>query len=177
MAFTLTTDTITGESGLPETVIVVQDTNSNVNNEQPTAIAIDYSGYLARIANALETIATQLTPVTPEAQTETLADQFARLRYLGDPNAEEVDDDGNHGTGIRQSTPWSTIINALTFEGLIQEGKILGTVENEINDQTLQTFLDRIANRDNDQVVTQAEQRLNNLVSAFRSNSTFNNYK
>lgn len=177
MAYTLSTQNFTGESGVQETAIVVQDTNSNANNEQPTAVAIDYSSYLARIATALETIATQLTPVTEEAQTETFADQIARIRYLADPNAEEVDNDGNHGTGIRQSNPWSTIINALTFDGLIQEGKILGTVESEINDQTLQTFLDKINNRDNNQVVTQAEQRLDNLVSAFRSNATFNNYK
>ncbi len=132
---------------------------------------------LQSILTQQTTIATQLTPVTDEAQGEVLADQIARIRYLADPDATEADSDGNHGTGIRQSNPWSTVINALTFEGLIQEGNILGTVGSEINDQTLQTFLDRIANRNNDQVITQAEQRLDNLVSAFRSNSTFNNYK
>jgi hypothetical protein len=174
MAYTLTQDDEILDSGVSETVVVAQDSGGT---NDPVSIAIDYTGYLARIATALETIAEQLTPITQEAQTERFADQIARLRYLADPNANEVDNDKNHGTGIRQSNPWGAVLTALQFEGLVQEGGILATVNGDVTDQTLQSFLDKISNRDNDQVVTQAAQRLDNIVTAFRSNATFNSYK
>lgn len=141
MAFTLTTDTITGESGLPETVIVVQDTNSNANNEQPTAIAIDYSGYLARIATALETIATQLSPSEIPARLSgpgTLADQFTRLRYLADPSLDDDSTSKEAGSGIRVSQPYSPMLNAMLYKSLILEGRILTVDDSAANDSNVE---------------------------------------
>jgi hypothetical protein len=175
LAFTLTTQNFTGESGEQETAIIVQDTNSNANDEQPTAVAIDYSSYFARIATALETIAEQITPLITDGNGERFADQIARLRYLADP---ELDDDSSSkyaGSGIRTSQPYSPILNAMLYKSLILEGRILvvdDTAANDLNvEEIAKNFNDITSNAR--QVEAFAYRRIQDLVDSMQTMNRF----
>ena len=159
----------------PELLAINTTLESILEQLTPTATVGDESA-AAVLADQFTNIRSQLTPVTDEAQEENLADQIARLRYLADPNAAVVDDDENHGSGVRVSAPYSTVMNALTFDALINSGRILST-DNDINDETLQEFLTSLSNRNNSTTITESENRLNALVSNFKSNTAFNNNK
>lgn len=174
------------ESILAQLTPVATEAEGNVLADQfakiraqltPTVLLDGESGTAPVLADQFTRIREQVTPITDEAQGESLADQFARLRYLGDPDANEVDNDDNHGTGIRQSHPYGTITNALAFENMLQNGSLLRNYDNEVNDANLQSFLDGLNNRNNSQVRNRSEERLSEIVSQFRGNSIFNNYK
>jgi hypothetical protein len=96
-------------------------TNSEVTSEQITTMASNSNV----IKEEITTIATQLTPVTPEAQTETLADQIARFRYLADPNSEEVNNDNNHGIGIPVTNPFGYLGLGVLYQLYVKQAQIL----------------------------------------------------
>ncbi len=124
---TITTDTITGESGVNETVVIAE----NDGQTDPISIEIDYSGYFDRIATAMETIATNSTTIAEN--TTQIKNDITRLKELGDHPS---------GPGIRTIQPYGYIGTAILYLLYIKQGQILEEdfVGNNVESQSLQRF-------------------------------------
>jgi hypothetical protein len=143
----------------------------------PTAI-LNGEVSAAVLADQFANIRAQLTPVSDEAQTENFADQLSRLRYLADPNATEVSNDKNHGSGIRVANPFSKIQQALLYDSLIEDGQILKNGNEEINDSSLSNFLNSRSNRNNSSTKSAATSALSALITQYENlSSTYLQYK
>jgi hypothetical protein len=173
MTYTITQDNEVLQSGETEIVVVAQSTGGT---SEAISIAIDYTGYFARIATALETIAEQITPLIADGNGERFADQLARLRYLADP---ELDDDSSSkyaGSGIRTSQPYSPVLNAILYKDLILEGNILRMADTQVTDENAddisKQFDEVIAN--GNKVRPLAERRIQDLLDSLQQ---FNRFK
>lgn len=143
---------------------------------QMTPVVAEAQGNV--LADQFAKIRAQLTPVSDEAQTENFADQLSRLRYLADPNATEVSNDKNHGSGIRVANPFSKIQQALLYDSLIEDGQILKNGNEEINDSSLSSFLNNRSNRNNSSTKSAATSALSALITQYENlSSTYLQYK
>ena len=112
---------------------------------------------LAEIRQTLIDIETQLTPVTPEAQGEVLADQIARLRYLADPEANEFDSDDRQGNGIRTSQPYNDFPTSLLYLLYINQGQMIK--DPDVSTEEKQKGLETLSN-----VIQQMRENLRGLA-------------
>lgn len=97
---------------------------------------VDYSAYLARIADALEGIETQLEGIKTNTDTEltylsTIKNDITRVRDLGDRSRD--------GTGFRTIEPYNELSLAILWLLYIERGKIL---EFNLDDATVTDLLD-----------------------------------
>ena len=155
MAVTITESTITGESGVNETVVVAE----NDGQTDPISIEIDYSGYFARIATAMETIATNSTTIAQKITT--IDANIDALKEAGDPRST--------GDGIRTVQPYNEVYLAYLWKEILQ-GKVIDNYKDDKTDADVQALIDKINNHDNDQLVQREIEIMKARISSLQSN-------
>jgi hypothetical protein len=159
MAVTITESTITGESGVDETVVIAE----NTSNVEPISIEIDYSGYFARIATAMETIATNSTTV---AQKITSIDtNIDALKEAGDPRSI--------GDGIRVTQPYGQLYLAYLWKEILQGGFLDGYTDS-VTDDDVVDLLNKLENHDNEKLINQQVRLINDFI--LKIQAKFNAY-
>lgn len=156
--------TVTNPNGRP--VVTAEEISTGYGS---VSIAIDYTTYYARIATALETLATNSTTIstniagiktdldTISTNIATIKDDIHAVRSLGDKTLD--------GTGFRTVQPYHEISLAILWLLYIEKGKIL---ELNLDSATISKLLN-IDQTGNEDVRTASLARVQTLLARLKA--------